>query len=43
MHLQKKSLDLARAIRDSLANSWGVEQWRNPHAKPEPTTPRESS
>lgn len=25
------SLRLARACRDSLAESWGVKQWRNPH------------
>jgi hypothetical protein len=29
------SLKLAHTVRDSLANSWGVEQWRNPHAKVE--------
>jgi len=29
--LQKASLDLAHACRDSLAESWGVKQWRNPH------------
>jgi hypothetical protein len=33
--LGEQSLGLAHAIRDSLANSWGVEQWRNPHAQPE--------
>jgi hypothetical protein len=25
------SLNLAHACRDSLADSWGVKQWRNPH------------
>lgn len=30
--LQGLSLALARACRDSLAESWGVQQWRNPHA-----------
>jgi hypothetical protein len=25
------SLSLAHACRDSLAESWGVKQWRNPH------------
>jgi len=29
--LQKASLALAHACRDSLAESWGVKQWRNPH------------
>ena len=29
--LQKASIDLAHACRDSLAESWGVKQWRNPH------------
>lgn len=28
------SLDLAHACRDSLAESWGVQQWRNPHSAP---------
>ena len=30
--LQQYSLELAHACRDSLAESWGVKQWRNPHA-----------
>jgi hypothetical protein len=30
--LEQLSLALARACRDSLAESWGVEHWRNPHA-----------
>ena len=29
--LQQYSLTLAHACRDSLAESWGVRQWRNPH------------
>lgn len=29
--LQQYSLALAHACRDSLAESWGVNQWRNPH------------
>lgn len=29
--LQVLSLQLAHACRDSLADSWGVTQWRNPH------------
>ena len=29
--LQKASLALAHACRDSLSESWGVKQWRNPH------------
>ena len=29
--LQQFSLALAHACRDSLAESWGVKQWRNPH------------
>lgn len=33
--LQQNSLDLAHACRDSLAESWGVKQWRNPHAQPQ--------
>lgn len=31
--LQQNSLALAHACRDSLAESWGVKQWRNPHAQ----------
>lgn len=30
-HLKNHSLKLARACRNSLARSWGVAQWRNPH------------
>jgi hypothetical protein len=30
--LQNASLALAHACRDSLADSWGVSQWRNPHS-----------
>jgi hypothetical protein len=30
--LQPLSLGLAHACRDSLAESWGVSQWRNPHS-----------
>ena len=30
--LQGLSLELAHACRDSLAESWGVRQWRNPHS-----------
>jgi hypothetical protein len=29
--VQTLSLNLAHACRDSLAESWGVQQWRNPH------------
>ena len=29
--LRGVSLELAHACRDSLADSWGVKQWRNPH------------
>ena len=29
--IQALSLNLAHACRDSLAESWGVQQWRNPH------------
>lgn len=29
--VQVLSLNLAHACRDSLAESWGVQQWRNPH------------
>jgi len=29
--VQGLSLRLAHACRDSLAESWGVQQWRNPH------------
>lgn len=29
--LQQGSLALAHACRDSLAESWGVKLWRNPH------------
>jgi hypothetical protein len=36
--LGQQSLSLAHAIRDSLANSWGVEQWRNPHGPQESKT-----
>lgn len=32
--LQQHSLDIAHACRDSLAESWGVKQWRNPHRQP---------
>jgi hypothetical protein len=32
--LQQHSLALAHACRDSLAESWGVKQWRNPHEQP---------
>ncbi len=31
--LQQPSLSLAHACRDSLAESWGVRQWRNPHGE----------
>ena len=31
--LQRHSLALAHACRDSLAESWGVKQWRNPHGQ----------
>ncbi|QYY33787.1 hypothetical protein K2O51_33625 (plasmid) [Cupriavidus pinatubonensis] len=27
------SLELAHACRDSLGESWGVKQWRNPHSE----------
>ncbi|MDB5800624.1 MAG: hypothetical protein JWL63_1563 [Rhodocyclales bacterium] len=30
--IQGLSLELAHACRDSLAESWGVQQWRNPHS-----------
>jgi hypothetical protein len=30
-HLGNPSLALAHACRDSLADSWGVGQWRSPH------------
>jgi hypothetical protein len=30
--LSQHSLALAHACRDSLAESWGVKQWRNPHS-----------
>lgn len=30
--LQQASLALAHACRDSLAESWGVKQWRNPYS-----------
>ena len=30
--LKQYSLELAHACRDSLADSWGVRQWRNPHS-----------
>jgi hypothetical protein len=33
--LQQRSLELAHACRDSLAESWGVRQWRNPRMQPE--------
>lgn len=29
--IQSLSLNLAHACRDSLAESWGVQQWRSPH------------
>lgn len=29
--LRSRSLELAHACRDSLAESWGVRAWRNPH------------
>lgn len=29
--LDSFSLDIAHACRDSLADSWGVKEWRNPH------------
>jgi hypothetical protein len=32
--VQQRSLALAHACRDSLAESWGVKQWRNPHNRP---------
>ena len=32
--LRGSSLELAHACRDSLAESWGVQAWRNPHASP---------
>jgi len=31
--LQQHSLALAHACRDSLAESWGVKHWRNPHTE----------
>ena len=31
--LREHSLALAHACRDSLAESWGVRQWRNPHSE----------
>ncbi|MCV2437177.1 hypothetical protein [Paucibacter sp. DJ2R-2] len=31
--LQQNSLALAHVCRDSLAESWGVKQWRNPHSQ----------
>ena len=31
--LQQYSLAIAHACRDSLAESWGVKQWRNPHSQ----------
>lgn len=34
--LQPHSLAIAHACRDSLADSWGVKQWRNPHGQPPP-------
>ncbi|CAN7735060.1 hypothetical protein LJR290_006857 [Variovorax sp. LjRoot290] len=34
--LEQLSLRLARACRDSLAESWGVKQWQDPHNAPEP-------
>lgn len=34
--LQQHSLALAHACRDSLAESWGVNQWRSPHAQAAP-------
>jgi hypothetical protein len=34
--LEQFSLRLARACRNSLARSWGVQQWQDPHAAPEP-------
>ncbi|CAN7739996.1 hypothetical protein LJR084_006543 [Variovorax sp. LjRoot84] len=33
--LEQLSLRLARACRDSLAESWGVKQWQDPHNAPE--------
>ena len=32
--LKTLSLQLAHACRDSLAESWGVKQWHNPHTPP---------
>ena len=32
--LQENSIAPAHACRDSLADSWGVKQWRNPHRPP---------
>ena len=32
--LESLSLALARACRDSLAESWGVDLWRSPYGKP---------
>jgi len=34
--LEQLSLKLARACRNSLAVSWGVRQWQDPHNAPEP-------
>lgn len=34
--LQQHSLALAHACRDSLADSWGVVQWRNPRGPAQP-------
>jgi hypothetical protein len=33
--LEQLSLRLARACRNSLAESWGVKQWQDPHNAPE--------
>jgi predicted negative regulator of RcsB-dependent stress response len=38
--LQQLSLRLAHACRDSLAMSWGVRDWQNPHAVAAPETRR---
>ena len=35
LQLEQSSLRLARACRDSLAESWGVRQWQDPHNLPE--------
>ena len=32
--LRGSSLELAHACRDSSAESWGVQAWRNPHTSP---------